>query len=124
MASTLDLASEALAQAAGLVDSVADDARAAAQLLAVLGWAPPPGAAPLVFGRLDLAGLLAALDGLTEARSQGADAAEQALAAGRVAVALAGCSTPSTPPRAVSRPRRTTWRRRTSSTSSCRVSAA
>lgn len=90
MASTLDLASEALAQAAGLVDSVADDARAAAQLLAVLGWAPPPGAAPLVFGRLDLAGLLAALDGLTEARSRGADAAEQALAAGRVAVALAG----------------------------------
>jgi hypothetical protein len=90
VASTLDHATERLAQAATLLDGVGEDLAGAAQLLAVLGWDVPPGVADLQLGGADVSTVLARLDELNRLRGEEeTDELELATAFAELAVELA-----------------------------------
>ena len=69
MASSIDRAAELLGQATATLGKVSGDVRAASQLLALLGWAPPPGVDGIGLTSLDVSALAARIDELTELRS-------------------------------------------------------
>jgi hypothetical protein len=70
VASTLDRATERLAQAAGLLDGIGEDLDSAAQLLGLLGWDVPPGVADLQLAGADVSTVLQRLAELNQLRSE------------------------------------------------------
>jgi hypothetical protein len=70
MASTLDRATEQLAEAATLLDGVGEDLAGAAQLLGLLGWDVPPGVADLQLAGTDVSTVLQRLAELNQLRSE------------------------------------------------------
>lgn len=90
MPSTIDRASEQLADVAGALGKVSGDARAAGQLLALLGWGLPPGVNDIGLSHLDVSTVADRLDDLTTLRSrEDTSDLELAAAVGEVVVALA-----------------------------------
>ena len=69
MASTIDRVTEYLGTATAALSDVSGSAQAAAQVLAMLGWAPPPGVDDIGLAQLDMSSLEARLDELIELRS-------------------------------------------------------
>ena len=89
MPSTIDRITEYLGNATAALDDVNGSAMAATQLLALLGWAPPPGVDDIGLAQLDVSVLGARLDELTELRSQeNASDADLALAVAAVVTAV------------------------------------
>ena len=70
MSSTIERATESLGQAATALGKVSGSTQAATQLLALLGWAPPPGVGDLGLAQLDVSLVAARIDALTELRSR------------------------------------------------------
>src|SRR4051812_9782727 len=89
MSDSVDRAGELFARVVRALGAVSGDVRAAAQLLALLGWDLPPGVTDVGLAQVDLGTLAARLDDLTELRSHD-DTAELDLAAaiGEVVEAL------------------------------------
>lgn len=89
MTDTTQRAAELLGRVARELGSIAGDAVIARDLLALLGWALPPGIDDIGLTQLDVARLAQCLDALSELRSQEeADAADLAIAVAQVADAL------------------------------------
>jgi hypothetical protein len=89
MPSTIGSASEQLADVASALGKVKGDAQAAGQLLAMLGWALPPGVSDIGLTELDVSTVAARVDDLTTLRSRGdASDLEIAAAVGEVVAAL------------------------------------
>ena len=70
MPSTIDRITEYLGNATAALDEVNGSAMAATQILALLGWAPPPGVDDIGLAQLDVSIIGARLDELSELRSQ------------------------------------------------------
>ena len=88
MSSTIERATEQLGRAASALASVSGDAKTASRLLALLGWAPPPGADDVGLAALDLSTVVARLDALTALRrQQGTSDADTAVAVAAVIAA-------------------------------------
>ena len=84
MPSTIDRITEYLGNATAALDDVNGSAMAATQILALLGWAPPPGVDDIGLAQLDVSIIGARLDELSELRSQeNASDADLALASPR-----------------------------------------
>jgi hypothetical protein len=86
--STLDRAGEHLAGALRLLQDLAGDARAARDLLAMLGWDLPPAVTDIGLAGLDVGNLVQRLQDLTDLRGQ-EDASDADLAAAVAEVLLA-----------------------------------
>ena len=84
MASTIDRATEYLGTATAALNQVNGSARAATQLLGLLGWAPPPGVADIGLAQLDVSIVGRRIDELIDLR--GHDAPSEA----DLALAVAG----------------------------------
>ena len=85
MPSTIDRITEYLGNATAALDDVNGSAMAATQILALLGWAPPPGVEDIGLAQLDVSVVGARLDELSELRSQeNASDADLALAVAAV----------------------------------------
>jgi hypothetical protein len=69
MPGTIDQVSELVARALKALDKINGDVRAAGQLLALLGWALPPGINDIGLSQLDVASLGDKLEALAELRS-------------------------------------------------------
>ena len=90
MPSTIDRITEYLGNATAALDDVNGSAMAATQILALLGWAPPPGVEDIGLAQLDVSIIGARLDELSELRSQeNASDADLALAIAAVVTAVA-----------------------------------
>jgi uncharacterized protein DUF6603 len=90
MASTIDRATEYLGIATAALGEVNGSASSAAQLLALLGWAPPPGVTDIGLAQLDVAIVGTRLDELIEVRGDAqASDADRALAIAAVVGAVA-----------------------------------
>jgi hypothetical protein len=90
MPSTIERAAEHLGRATAALDKVNGSAKAVTQLLALLGWAPPPGVNDIGLAQLDVSIVAARIDDLTELRSQeGASDADLAIAVAAVVGAVA-----------------------------------
>ena len=70
MASTIDRVTEYLGTATAALSDVSGSAQAAAQILSLLGWAPPPGVDDVGLAQLDMSSLEARLEELVELRSR------------------------------------------------------
>src|ERR1035438_4307340 len=88
MAGTIDQASELFADAVGALRIVGGDVRAAAQLLALLGWALPPGISDIGLTQMDLSALLDAIEALEDLRN-GPDGSDAQIAAAVAELVLA-----------------------------------
>ena len=93
MASTIDRVTEYLGTATAALSDVSCSAKSAAQVLSLLGWAPPPGADDIGLAQLDMSSLEARLDELIELRSHDTTSdADLALGIAAVVGAIAiGC---------------------------------
>ncbi|MFN8473509.1 MAG: DUF6603 domain-containing protein [Anaerolineae bacterium] len=90
MASTIDRASEQLANIVRALGQASGDVEMAAQLLGLLGWDLPPGVNDIGLSQLDVSAVAARLDALIVLRSQpDASDLELAAATGEVVIALA-----------------------------------
>ena len=90
MASTINRASELLADAARSLGSVSGDVETARRLLALLGWDLPPGVDDIGFSQLKVSAVATRLDELAELRSRpDTSDLELAAAVGDLVVALA-----------------------------------
>ena len=69
MPSTIDRVTEYLGTATAALSDVSGSAKSAAQVLSLLGWAPPPGVDDIGLALLDVSTLEARLDELIELRS-------------------------------------------------------
>ena len=90
MPSTIDRITEYLGNATAALDDVNGSAMAATQVLAMLGWAPPPGVDDIGLAQLDVSIIGSRLDELSELRSQeNTSDADLALAVAAVVTAVA-----------------------------------
>ena len=89
MPSSVDRASELLANVLKELGKISGDIRAAGQLLGLLGWSLPPGIADIGLSQLDISILTAKLEALSDVRSrEDASADEIAAAVAEVVLAL------------------------------------
>lgn len=90
MTSSVDRASEAIAQVLSGLQRLNGDARAVQQLLGMLGWEPPSGVDDIGLAGLDLSAVISRIDALTELRSlEETSDLELAAAVAELIVALA-----------------------------------
>ena len=111
MPSTIDRITEYLGNATAALDDVNGSAMAATQVLALLGWAPPPGVDDIGLAQLDVSIIGARLDELSELRSQ-ENASDADLALGDCRGGRGSCRRlrgASTRSSTRSRRRRSTW---------------